>query len=95
MSDHLEIAESAAREAGQLLRDHYSSDLKVDEMAAYDIWLWKDTIATGGALGLPDGSGEIERNEDSTPPAYQITIRWSEKGEPRTYTMMFQDDPRG
>jgi len=42
MPTHLEIAESAAREAGQLLRENYGSDLDVDEMAAYDIKLALD-----------------------------------------------------
>ena len=42
MPTHLEIAESAARQAGQLLRDNYCSDLKVDEAAAYDIKLALD-----------------------------------------------------
>lgn len=42
MPEPIEIATAAARKAGQLLRDNYSTDLKVDEMAAYDIKLALD-----------------------------------------------------
>lgn len=74
MPTHLEIAESAARQAGQLLRDNYSSDLKVDEMATYDIKLALDVesqdLITGVLLGaFPDhaifGEEGIAGNQDS------------------------------
>jgi len=39
MRHYLTLAESAAREAGALLRQHYETDLKVDELAAHDIKL--------------------------------------------------------
>ena len=74
MPTHLEIAESAARQAGQLLRDNYSSDLAVDEAAAYDIKLALDVesqdLITGILLdAFPDhaifGEEGIAGNQDS------------------------------
>jgi len=74
MPEFLEIAESAARQAGQLLRDNYSTDLEVDEMAAYDIKLALDVksqdLITGVLLGaFPDhaifGEEGIAGNQES------------------------------
>ncbi|MGI9241312.1 MAG: inositol monophosphatase family protein [Verrucomicrobiales bacterium] len=74
MPTHLEIATSAARQAGQLLRENYCSDLKVDEMAAYDIKLALDVesqeLITGVLLeAFPDhaifGEEGIAGNQDS------------------------------
>ena len=74
MPEPIEIAESAARQAGQLLREHYSTDLKVDEMAAYDIKLALDVqsqeLITGVLLeAFPDhaifGEEGIAGNQDS------------------------------
>lgn len=42
MSPELELALSAAREAGQLLRENFESDLDVDEMLSHDIKLALD-----------------------------------------------------
>ncbi|MEM6279831.1 MAG: inositol monophosphatase family protein [Verrucomicrobiota bacterium] len=42
MSPELELATIAAREAGQLLRDNFESDLNVDEMLSHDIKLELD-----------------------------------------------------
>ncbi|MDF1659985.1 MAG: inositol monophosphatase family protein [Verrucomicrobiales bacterium] len=42
MSPQLELATSAAREAGRLLRDNFESDLEVDEMLSHDIKLALD-----------------------------------------------------
>ena len=74
MPTHLEIAESAARQAGQLLRENYSSDLEVDEMATYDIKLALDVksqeLITGILLdAFPEhaifGEEGIAGNQDS------------------------------
>lgn len=42
MSPELELATSAAREAGQLLRENFEGDLNVDEMLSHDIKLELD-----------------------------------------------------
>jgi|TARA_B110000305_G_C19360232_1_gene599043 myo-inositol-1(or 4)-monophosphatase len=42
MSPELELATHAAREAGALLRQHFESDLEVDDMMAHDIKLALD-----------------------------------------------------
>ncbi|MEM7599993.1 MAG: inositol monophosphatase family protein [Verrucomicrobiota bacterium] len=42
MSPELELATAAAREAGQLLRENFESDLDVDEMLSHDIKLALD-----------------------------------------------------
>ncbi len=74
MPTDLESAEAAARKAGQLLRDNYSTDLQVDEIAAYDIKLALDVksqeLITGILLeAFPEhaifGEEGIAGNQDS------------------------------
>jgi len=74
MSENLDIAASAARAAGALLRENYESDLNVDEMHDYDIKLELDVrsqdLITEHILGaFPDhaiyGEEGLAGNQDS------------------------------
>lgn len=63
-----------------------------DELAAYDIWQWKTLIgnsvdASAQQLGLPGGTGTIERDDGTFPSTVVITVNWSERGEQLSYSL--------
>lgn len=63
------------------------------EMAQYDVRLWKDQLAPGSPVGLPEGDGRILVNMASVPPTYLIQVQWQARGERQFYTLSVQDDP--
>ena len=74
MPDFLDTAQSAARDAGAFLREHYQSDMQVDEYTDHDIKLELDVrsqdLITSRLLGAhPDhafyGEEGIAGNQDS------------------------------
>ncbi|MFK8032125.1 MAG: type IV pilus modification protein PilV [Gammaproteobacteria bacterium] len=60
------------------------------ELAAFDIWLWKDALSRD--TGIPEGDGAIAVLTPAigTPgtTSYNITLNYIERGEPRTYQIL-------
>ena len=55
----------------------------VEEMAAHDIFLWRQQAQDS----LPAGDVDITYDALLTPPEYTIAIVWSEPGQPQNYTI--------
>jgi type IV pilus assembly protein PilV len=64
------------------------ADCTPADMAAHDVFLWRQVIQ--GLL--PDGQGAIAYDAGPIPDQYTITISWSEVGEvvPATYQLVVQ-----
>lgn len=56
------------------------------QMAANDIWLWKEQAGDT----LPNGDVTIIFDDNPIPPTYEITVNWEEAGEdtPPSYTIL-------
>lgn len=61
-----------------------------DEMAAYDVWLWRNQLGGGAGSGLPGGRGSVVLDETTDPPTMFINIRWNERSETSTYALAVQ-----
>lgn len=61
-------------------------DCNASQMAANDIWLWKEQA---GAM-LPNGNVAITFDDTVTPNTYRIVVSWDEAGEttPPTYSII-------
>ncbi|MEM7083577.1 MAG: type IV pilus modification protein PilV [Pseudomonadota bacterium] len=62
------------------------------ELAAFDIWLWKEAIASDA--GLPGGEGSIEVLLPAGAVAtttYTVTLNYTERGEPRAYQVVINN----
>jgi type IV pilus assembly protein PilV len=61
-------------------------DCNASQMAANDIWLWKEQA---GAM-LPNGDVAITFDDTVTPNTYRIVVSWDEAGEttPPTYSII-------
>ena len=59
------------------------------ELAAHDIFSWKGLLASSSS-GLPDGEATIDHDASTTPPTYTIVVRWSERDDTSSYTLVFR-----
>lgn len=61
-------------------------DCNASQMAANDIWLWKEQA---GAM-LPNGDVAITFDDTVTPNTYRVVVSWDEAGEttPPTYSII-------
>ena len=64
--------------------------LTVQELAANEVACWQDKVSAG----LPNGAGTISTDENSYPPAYVITVSWSQPGA-RTASYVLRLEDRG
>ena len=62
----------------------------VAQMTAYDIWDWRTSLQSESAAGLPGGEGIIDVDAATDPDSLVITVRWSDKGQPNSYTLTVQ-----
>lgn len=63
------------------------------QMADFDIWMWKSMLASDGVMGLPEGTGEITRDDATLPPTHTISVSWSERGSALNHTLAMQYEP--
>ena len=56
------------------------------EMAAYDLWEWRQAMAAGSSMSVPGGAGGVQYLP-GTPNVHRITIRWREDGEDIDYVI--------
>ena len=60
------------------------------QLAAFDIWLWKEALASD--TGIPDGEGSIDVLTPvvgvTATTAYTVTLNYTERGEPRSYQIV-------
>lgn len=68
------------------------ADCTPDQMADYDVFVWKQALAPNGPNGLPGGEGSLQFDDTVAPPQHTVLVRWAEQGEQRTYTLVFQHD---
>lgn len=57
-----------------------------EEMAAYDLWEWREAMTGGNSLAIPQGTGAV----DFVPGAvdvHRITVRWREDNQDVTYEL--------
>lgn len=66
-----------------------ASSCTAAEMAAHDIFTWKQLIANA-QIGLPAGQASIARDATTNPPTYTITVQWTEQEENFSYVLTFQ-----
>jgi type IV pilus assembly protein PilV len=64
-----------------------------EQMAKYDVQIWKDSLAPTSALGLPAGDGRILVNAATVPPTFLIQVQWRGRRATEFYTLSVQDDP--
>ena len=62
------------------------------EMAAFDIWLWKSMVGETTQnnyrrMGLPGAAAQIQVNTATQPNSFTIRISWSEREETFDYTL--------
>ena len=62
----------------------------VAQMTAYDIWDWRTSLQSENAAGLPGGQGNIELDDTTDPDSLVITVSWTDKGQPNSYTLTVQ-----
>jgi len=65
-----------------------------EEMAQYDIWLWKTQLGNTAdddakRSGLANGRGVINRNTATNPTTYSIRITWTERNDNQAYQLSF------
>lgn len=60
------------------------------EMAAYDVWEWREALDADEATGLPNGKGQIDRDTGTDPVSMIITVTWEDKGVERSYRLTVQ-----
>ena len=65
-------------------------DCTPGEMAAYDVWEWRNALNAATATGLPDGQGQIVSNTATSPVSIIVTISWTDKGTPGSYQLTVQ-----
>ena len=63
-----------------------------DELAGFDIWQWKTLIGNSSdesaqQLGLPGGIGVVTRDDSTLPATIIITVSWTEREEPLSYSI--------
>ena len=66
-------------------------DCTPDQMAAYDIFVWKNAISPAGPNGLPGGEGSLVFTAGA-PSEHRVIVRWQEEGQQRSYTLVFEHD---
>ncbi|NNF17086.1 MAG: type IV pilus modification protein PilV [Gammaproteobacteria bacterium] len=71
-----------------------AEECTAEEMAAYDIWLWKtmignSTVATARQSGLANASASIVRDASTLPITFTIQIAWSDRDDNQDYTLSF------
>jgi type IV pilus assembly protein PilV len=57
-----------------------------EEMAAYDLWEWREAMTGGSSLAIPQGTGAVDFVPGDID-VHRITIRWREDSEDVTYDL--------
>jgi type IV pilus assembly protein PilV len=85
-----EEAKTPARACADTGTDVVTTPCTPEQMAIYDLWEWRESMADLRSLALPGGRGGVEI-ADGPPPTHRITIRWREDGQDAAYELTIAD----